>query len=617
MMTKQDILNRLDFRAYYISQLPSLKPNGSNRGQALCPFHDDSKPSLSVDFETGQFKCFGCEKKGSIFDFYMERCGVGFKEAKEALAKDAGIVIEAQRRIVQTYDYKDESGKLLFQTVRYEPKDFMQRRPDGKGGWMYKLSDTRLVPYNLPEVLTARSVIIVEGEKDVEALRPWGLTATCNPMGAGKWRPEYNEHFRGKRVAIIPDNDEPGRKHSQTVARTLKETAESVKVLELPGLPKRGDVSDLIAKGGTKESLIGLIKQAQEWEPNRSFIVKVESILSQDAEPITWGVADLLPEGGLILLTAPPSHFKTFLSLDMARCVSQGLPFLGRNTKQKPVLYIEKENPRVVLKSYLEKLGISPTAPLEVWPSWTEEEPPMFPNDVYLELARERPLMIFDSLIRFYPKGTDENSSTDIREVIGFLRSLTKAGATVLVLHHKGKGDGSDYRGSSDILGGVDMAYTIKKPETGSTLTIKCLKSRYSMEKDFPVEVISDPDGESIRFEDATQKIAQAREQEEHEKMETIKGIIHGLDNPNQGQIIERAKKLEISKNETLRLLSRGEDKFWASETEGRGRPIHYRSLGGTFPPFHDIYSAGKPERLDEPQNAHENDVIEVMEVLE
>lgn len=46
----------------------------------------------------------------------------------------------AARRIVATYDYTDAHGELLFQVVRYHPKDFRQRRPDGKGGWVWKLT---------------------------------------------------------------------------------------------------------------------------------------------------------------------------------------------------------------------------------------------------------------------------------------------------------------------------------------------------------------------------------------------------------------------------------------------------------------------------------------------
>ena len=185
-------------------------------------------------------------------------------------------------------------------------------------------------------------------------------------------------------------------------------------------------------------------------------------------------------------------------------------------------------------------------------------------------------MIVLDSLIRFYTKGVDENKSTDMSPVMSFLRSLVNAGATVLVLHHKGKGTSSEYRGSSDILGGVDISYTIKKPESGSSLVLKCIKSRFGEEKDIPVEVYSDDT--SFRFEDATQRITRAKEQEEVEKSETIKSIIEDQENPNQSTVIKTAKEMGITKNETRELLKKGAGKYWETE-RGKNNKISYKSL--------------------------------------
>lgn len=125
--------------------------------------------------------------------------------------------------------------------------------------------------YRLVDVLQAERVFIVEGEKDVETLRSLGLTATTNSGGAGKWRPEFAEHFQGKEVAIFPDNDEPERKHIQRVARALGGNARSVKVVPLPGLEEHGDVSDFVAKVRDRENarrlLVAAIADAPEWKP--------------------------------------------------------------------------------------------------------------------------------------------------------------------------------------------------------------------------------------------------------------------------------------------------------------------------------------------------------------
>jgi DNA primase len=238
---KKQILENLDIKKFYLAELPSLKSIGSDRGQALCPFHEDKKPSLSVNFKTGYFKCFGCERKGSIFDYYKKKHGVNFRAAIFALSSEAGLTDKAE--ISKTYDYVDESGNFLFQVVRYKPKRFSQRRRDGDEGWINNIKGVLLVPYNLPDVLKAKSVIIVEGEKDADNLHNIGLVGTCNPMGAGKWRTDYNQYFKGKKVAIIPDNDSPGKKHATAVAKHLKYTAESVKIVEIPGVQEHGDIS--------------------------------------------------------------------------------------------------------------------------------------------------------------------------------------------------------------------------------------------------------------------------------------------------------------------------------------------------------------------------------------
>ena len=148
--------------------------------------------------------------------------------------------------------------------VRYEPKDFRQRRPDGQGGWIWNVKGIRLVPYRLPSVLKSENIYVVEGEKDVYSLERLGLVATCNAGGAGKWRHEYREHFQGKTVYVIPDADEPGRKHAESVATSLQGVAASLRIVSLP---TGKDVSDWIGAGGTAKELHGLAAAAPEYVP--------------------------------------------------------------------------------------------------------------------------------------------------------------------------------------------------------------------------------------------------------------------------------------------------------------------------------------------------------------
>lgn len=256
-MTEQQIVE------FYKSHIKNTKQLGNGWYSGLCPLHDDTQSSFNFNPKSGGFHCHACAKSGSINDFRREK----------------GIEIPQQkRRIVATYDYTNADGKLLFQTVRYgEPKNFGQRRPDPNmpGQWIYNLKGVERVIYNLPQVVSAEVVVIAEGEKDCDNLSTLGLTATTSPMGAGKWRAEYNKYFHGKHVVILPDNDKPGQDHAEKIAAALAGVALSIKIVHLPGLSEKQDVSDFIEgcrkAGSTGEAIRAeiqqLIDQAPEYEP--------------------------------------------------------------------------------------------------------------------------------------------------------------------------------------------------------------------------------------------------------------------------------------------------------------------------------------------------------------
>lgn len=223
---------------------------------ARCPAHDDRKASLSISEKEGNvlLKCHaGCSTKSILNALQMT-----FHDLFEANNGNSG-----RRKIEKIYDYIDEEGRLVHQTVRYFPKDFKQRRPDGQGGWIWKMGDTRLVLYNLPDVLRAQQVFVVEGEKDADNLMRVGLTATTSPMGAEKWRSHYGDFLSDKNIVIIPDNDEAGEKHVMKIVANILGKARSVKVVRLDGLEPKGDVSDWLNSGGTKEALLELVEKTE------------------------------------------------------------------------------------------------------------------------------------------------------------------------------------------------------------------------------------------------------------------------------------------------------------------------------------------------------------------
>lgn len=164
-------------------------------------------------------------------------------------------------QVTATYDYRGPEGGLLFQVLRkVHPltgeKAFVQRRPDPSSftGWTWNLHGVERVLYHLPSLQKAdpeQPVFLVEGEKDVDRLLQLGLVSTTNPGGAGKWAKHYARWLKGRHVVVIPDNDDSstrppcaGQRHAHQVARSLVGVADTVRLLELHGLPPKGDVSD-------------------------------------------------------------------------------------------------------------------------------------------------------------------------------------------------------------------------------------------------------------------------------------------------------------------------------------------------------------------------------------
>ena len=203
----------------------------------------------------------GCE-----IEVILSTLDLWLRDLFETLDQSRG---SGTREIGATYDYVDETGELLLQVVRFAPKDFRQRRPDGGGGWHWNLEDTRRVLYRLPEVIGAvkagQHVFIVEGEKDVETLRRRGLVATCNSGGAGSWRKEYDSYLYDGWIVVISDNDDAGRKHSASIGRTdLRARTSSFTILELADLPEHGDVTEWLNRGHTVEELKELVSETEQ-----------------------------------------------------------------------------------------------------------------------------------------------------------------------------------------------------------------------------------------------------------------------------------------------------------------------------------------------------------------
>ena len=207
--------------------------------------------------------------------WYCHHCQGGGQELfeREERASELGS-------IKACFDYTDETGKLLFQVLRFEPanaaKQFRQRTGPDQKKWSIK--GVRIVPFKLPELIADigadRTVFVVEGEKDVLTLRSHGIPATCNPMGAGKWRAEFAPIFTDADVVVCCDNDKVGRDHARAVAMSLTSTARTVRLLDLkkiwPGIEESDDISDWFKRGsGSAEALWQTVETLPAWQDDQ------------------------------------------------------------------------------------------------------------------------------------------------------------------------------------------------------------------------------------------------------------------------------------------------------------------------------------------------------------
>jgi replicative DNA helicase len=273
---------RSEISAYFAGRLPDLKQTNAKHWRGKCPIHNGKGLNFSVSADTGMCFCFSqCNSGWDLIGLERALSGTGFRDAKISVCELIGRPRPSDKELdfIATYDYTDEKGALLYQVVRKlgpdGEKTFLQRRKVG-GAWVWNINGVDPVPYCLPQVAKSDFVAVVEGEKDVHTMGKLGIVATCNTGGALKFSSKLAPWFANKRVAIFADNDEPGEKHALAVAALLKPIAASVRVVELPGLPTKGDVSDFVQRGGTKEIIRECYRRAVEWSPLWEFGTTVQ-----------------------------------------------------------------------------------------------------------------------------------------------------------------------------------------------------------------------------------------------------------------------------------------------------------------------------------------------------
>jgi replicative DNA helicase len=288
-------------------------------GDWTCPAHDDSTPSLSVAFAEG--KVLLCCHAGCSTNAILERLGLTWRDLHD---EDPSPTRE-RSRIVETYPYEAADGTVRYRVVRTDPKGFYQQRPDGRGGWTNGLGDVERVLFHLTDVLEAVAVggevWVVEGEKDVEAIRRTGAVATCNPGGVGMgWREDYTQSLLGAGlVRVVADNDDKGLDHGRKVVASL--TAAGIPVEMLRAANEFKDAAEHLGAGLTLDDLVPLevvqVEPPADDPPHRIRIRGGDTFVLDDPadlEPI-WGTGEEIawPSGESLEIVAPTGVGKTTL----------------------------------------------------------------------------------------------------------------------------------------------------------------------------------------------------------------------------------------------------------------------------------------------------------------
>lgn len=253
-----------------------------------------------------------------------------------------------QPRETGHYEYADAEGAVLYRTVRIEQagkrKRFAAQRPDGRGGWTGGIGGIQRVLYRLPELAAAdpaQPVYFVEGERKADKLASWGFVATAIAFGAKGWQRDYAAALSGRTVIFLPDNDDAGREFAANARADLEKSGCTVHVIDLPGLPEKGDIMDWT---GSAEDLRALVDQHLNPPVQLLPIIDISGWIGKTPPAREWIVQDWIPSRQTTMLTGAGGVGKSLLAQQLATCVALGLPFMGQAIQQTGALYLSCED---------------------------------------------------------------------------------------------------------------------------------------------------------------------------------------------------------------------------------------------------------------------------------
>lgn len=451
--------------------------------------------SLSVDLAKGTWFDHEANVGGGLLDLVGRECGLSERREQFQWLVQNGLAVETASVCDATYNYVDEHGVLLFQVVRLYPKTFRQRRPEG-GGWVGSVKGVRQVPYRLPElqVLPTGRVYVVEGEKDVDRLAREGLLATCSAGGSGsaqKVWPQIAPCLRDREVVILPDNDEAGRKYAKAALAALQGVARSVRVVELPGLPDKGDVSNWLDAGHTAEELERLAADAPAAEaPLR--LVPLTGLMEERFEEWPHVIRPYFPRKVTTLLAGHGGLGKSMLALILAAHVAAGRPWGPFEVEQGKAVFLSFEDEGHLVRARLRRtiehygLPVGPTLGNLLVFDGSDAEAEMAVEDrdglIFTPMAGLVEQAVAGAAFVIIDNASDTYGGNEIarRQVRQFVRRLTQMARTnqaaVVLLAHvdklaaKGGGKGNNYSGSSQWHNSVRSRLALLETEIGIEL---------------------------------------------------------------------------------------------------------------------------------------------------
>lgn len=326
-------------------------------------------------------------------------------------------------------------------------------------------------------------------------------------------------------------------------------------------LAPEADVETLTRQLAEATQKLAFTRTVRSWQQ----IPTLDKLPDQEG---AWLVPGIIPEASVVLLAGTAGCYKTWLAMSLARAISTGGCFLDRQCLTRRVLYLDRENPAVVWRKRARILQMESTENLRVWGTWMEQPPPLIGDPLLLGIAKEqKPVIILDSFIRFHQ--ADENSASEMAAVMGQLRELANAGATIISPHHRDKAEAQNFRGSTDIQAGVDVAFLLREQGKDGDLQLKCFKNRF--DKEFLISLRPDfsttHDFASIESTYQEQNRITTTTASRHLEQQLVK-LIDEYPGQTQNWLVGKIAKphSEFSKRQVIEALQRSTGKLWDLE---------------------------------------------------